>query len=141
MKTYRKRVSVIIVHQDRILAFRAEDPASHRKYVFLPGGAPEEGETLLNAALRETMEETGFEVDLNPDPVDIRQYDFEWNGQLYDCETYYFKGRLKHSQQQPVDDASYHQGVVWVAKADVTNTFGYHQAILEPVKKVIRQQA
>lgn len=53
MKIDRDRVSVVVVHENRILGFHAEDPHNKMKYFFLPGGKVESGETTRgDASLR-----------------------------------------------------------------------------------------
>jgi 8-oxo-dGTP pyrophosphatase MutT (NUDIX family) len=135
----RKRVSVIVVKDDQVLGFRAEDPYSGKKYVFIPGGLIEKSESPEEAAVRETKEETGYEIALDPDFQAIERYKFEWDGRLHDCQTWYFRGKLSPSTQTPsvVSDAPYHQGVIWIPIQDISSVFGYHNAILRPIKQAI----
>ena len=48
--------------QGRLLLVREADPRVHGKYD-LPGGHPEDGESPLECAVREVMEETGLSVE------------------------------------------------------------------------------
>ncbi|MCB0411604.1 MAG: GNAT family N-acetyltransferase [Bdellovibrionales bacterium] len=139
-KVLRKRVSVVVVHDGQILAFKAEDPKSQQKYVFLPGGVPEEEETLVQAAKRETLEETGYNVEIVESPSLFRKYDFEWDGVMHDCETHYFLGRLQGTNSKKVNDASYHQGVTWVPVEKMESVFSYHAGILNPLKEMVGQR-
>lgn len=66
-------VLVIVEHQGRFLMIRE---AKHGGGWYLPAGGVEPGETLLDAAIRETMEEAGVDVQ----PVGIVKLDQAWGG-------------------------------------------------------------
>ena len=58
----RRSARVILVDDDhRVLLFRIVDGERHPVWI-TPGGGVEEGESLLDAAVRELREETGLEV-------------------------------------------------------------------------------
>lgn len=54
-------VFVIIQQNDRFLLIRESNPKWKNKW-FLPGGKLEENETFVDAAIRESKEETGYDV-------------------------------------------------------------------------------
>jgi tRNA(adenine34) deaminase len=133
----RVRTSVVCLHNEKLLAFHAEDPTSKQKYVFLPGGAIEPSETAPEAAERETLEETGFQVEVDPASSVDKEYLFHWNGQDYDCLTIFYRGRLVSPTQKPVSDASYHRGVVWIPRKEIRSTFSYSKDILDAILELI----
>lgn len=132
IKNLRKRVSVIVVHKGQILGFHAQDPHNKKKYVFLPGGKIEENEPVEMTAIRETKEETGYTIKIDPHFRHFERYDFEWDGKINDCQTWFLRGTLDPLEQTPstVNDASYHQGVAWILLQEAPSAFGCHDAIL-----------
>ncbi|NBO38604.1 NUDIX hydrolase [bacterium] len=137
-KTLRERVSIVVVHQGKILGFHAEDPQNKKMYFFIPGGRIEDGESALEAAQRETFEETGYRIEVLEESVIRRRYDFEWDGRVFDCITLFFAGRLISEDAEQVRDADYHRGAAWVSLAEVDEIFAYHKDILEPVKALLK---
>lgn len=137
IKKLRSRVSIVVLHEGKILGFHAEDPHSLKKYFFLPGGMIEPGETYQAAAVRETLEETGYKVAV-VDGLEVRRrYDFEWNGAVHDCDTIFVAGKLLSTDGREVSDADYHRGVGWVSVNEISKVFNYHEEILEAVEKLI----
>jgi 8-oxo-dGTP pyrophosphatase MutT (NUDIX family) len=138
-KIRRQRVSVVVVDNGRILGFQGEDPATGCRNFFVPGGAIEEGETLEAAAVRETLEETGFAIAIIPGIVVESRYDFSWNGAVYDCSTTYFAGQILNREAAMVNDADYHRGVEWRPICDIPKDFAYHHQILESILDITRR--
>lgn len=139
LKKIRRRVSVVVLDQDRILGFYARDPHNQKEYFFIPGGMIEEGESAEQAAVRETLEETGYSIEIIPFLRAERRYDFEWDGQINDCITIFLAGRLLNKHPVTVNDASYHRGVGWESILEIDKIFSYHPDILEPTQGLVRQ--
>lgn len=134
--TPRTRASVVCRRGDAMLTVRAADPVTGRQYLFVPGGAVEPGESPAAAAARETLEETGYRVAVDPASEVVAAYCFRWAGKDYDCRTHFFRAELADPAAAPavVDDDPYLLGVEWVAVADVDDVFGYHEDIRRAVR-------
>lgn len=133
----RVRTSAVVVHNGKILSFRAIDPSSGQEYYFLPGGKIESDETAPEAAEREALEETGYQIQVYPESCVDSEYVFEWNGESFNCLTLFYRGILKSEDPSPVNDASYNKGVHWVAVKDVKKYFSYSAEILEAVESLL----
>lgn len=135
----RKRTSTVVIHDNKILAFKAKDPTNHKHYHFLPGGKLEEGEEPYACAVRETLEETGYQIRANAEKKLTREYDFEWDGQLYWSRTDFFKSHLsgEYFDPRPVKDASYHLGVEWVSVSDLEKYFSYTLSVKNGILQII----
>lgn len=131
-KQYRHRASVIVVHNNKILGFHAIDPESQQKYIFIPGGQIDPGETPEQTAIRETLEETGYKIRLLPNLTLRRRYEFPWNGKINHCDTVFFVGVLDEDWHEPrlTKDADYNKGPTWIPLKDASNTFNYNVDIL-----------
>lgn len=140
LKIPRKRASVVVIYDGKILGFHATDPTSGAKYFFLPGGAIEPHESPAESAARECLEETGYEVKILEDTAFERKYDFAWDGQIYASHTVFYVAELERPWQPPqaVQDAAYHQGVEWMDIRKVPQLFAYHRDILWAVQKLLK---
>lgn len=135
----RKRVSAVVVNRDKILGFEAQDPATGKTYIFLPGGAIERGESLELAAIRETKEETGYTIVINQSFRHFESYDFAWNGVTHHCQTWFLWGVMQPPEQVPshVFDASYNHGVIWTPCHAIDSVFAYHNVVLRAIRSAI----
>ena len=134
----RNRASVVVIHDQCILGFHAEDPHSKKRYFLLPGGGIEEWEDANQAAVRECLEETGYSIRLLPERKTFRRYDFYWNQTTYDSRTWFFLGELAEAYRPPgpVTDVDYHRGVAWIPLSLLEETFDYCPAVLDAILKL-----
>ncbi len=134
----RIRSSVVCIHRNKILVFRAVDPTSQKEYYFLPGGLIEENETAVESAVRETFEETGYKIRVDPMSSIDKDYEFFWNGQSYECTTIFYRAYLDEDFHLPgiVKDASYNKGALWLPVTETDQIFSYHPAIKEAVAEL-----
>ena len=135
MAQARVRACAIVVNQGKLLCYRDRDQVTGHEYIFVPGGEVEPHETAPEAAARETLEETGFSIDVDPATcVDAENF-FSFNGQEYDCLTLLYRGFLLNPFQQPVQED--HLGAFWLPLSELEQAFSYHPTILEAVKAVV----
>lgn len=141
----RTRASAVIIHNDQILTFRAVDPHNHKEYHFLPGGKVEPGETPLEAAARETYEETGFEIILEPSSAVDKEYNFLWNNEVFNCLTLFYRGTLKSPFQtirsSAHEEPDYNKGVVWIPVLQAREIFSYTFEIRDAVLEILAQNS
>jgi tRNA(adenine34) deaminase len=128
-----------VLHEGRVLAFRAIDPTSKKEYFFLPGGEIEPDETAPEAAVRETLEETGYLIEVFPQCNTDKEYFFHWNGQDYSVLTIFYRGRLvdPNTPAIPVNDADYNKGAIWIDRDKIDSVFSYNDEILTAIHELI----
>lgn len=134
----RTRASVVVVKNNRLLTFKAVDPSNGKNYLFLPGGAVESDETAPEAAARETMEETGYQVQIDALSAIDREYFFEWKGQTFDCLTIFYRGDLISPFASPVSDADYNHGVEWIELERIPEAFAYSSEIRSAIQELCK---
>lgn len=133
----RVRTSVVVIHNNRILTFLAVDPTSGREYYFLPGGKIEDDETAPESAERETFEETGYKIDVDVSSNIDREYEFLWDGEVYECLTIFYRGHLKTPMASPVKDADYNKGVHWLPVDQIEQIFDYSPPIRAAIEELL----
>jgi 8-oxo-dGTP pyrophosphatase MutT (NUDIX family) len=138
----RHRSSVVCQHDNRLLTVRAIDPVGDIPYLFLPGGAIETSDaTPAAAAVRETLEETGYAVRLAGEPL-VLDYQFLWSGKWYHCRTHFFRAELIDPKAAPVEvlfDPLLH-GVEWLPTERIDECFAYHATIHDAVRRLLRRE-
>ena len=120
-------VATIVEDQGRFLLV---EETSHGKTVLnQPAGHLEADESLLQAAVRETLEETGWEVELTA-VTGIYLYTAPSNGVTY--QRVCFAARpLRHRPELPLDDGII--GPRWLTREELDQLNAYHARVLEVV--------
>ena len=139
MAVSRTRASVVCVDGDELLCVSLRDPVSEVARLYIPGGKVEPAETPSAAAAREALEETGYRVEVDGSSESVSRYPFVWAGVDVDVTTHFFRGQLLGPREapQPVDDADYNEGVVWLPLARLEEALGFHSTILACVQALV----
>lgn len=140
-KGIRRRGSAVCVDDGRVLMVRLKDPQTNVEFLSPPGGAIHENETALDAAIRETREETGYEVCVVQSvPPSIAKYDFAWDGAINECETTFFLCELASSNPEKiVSEPTYVLGAEWIPLEEIRSALSYHKEIRDSVLKLLER--
>ena len=138
--TIRHRSTVLCIRDSDMLVIELQDPSTKVRFWSLPGGEIEVHETAEDAAVRETLEETGYEVVLDTASRLETRYLFHWDAKDYDCHTTWYLGSPGPKPPQPVDDADFLLRHIWASVEDFATLFREHPDILNPVKTLLRNR-
>lgn len=132
----RERASSVCVANGKVLMVNLKDPVTGVERLFPPGGKIEAGETPVQTAVRETREETGFEVVPleGAEPV-VALHRFTWAGVSYDVRTHFIPCVLAEDFREPkrVQDASYNLGALWLPTSETSHALDFQIEIREAV--------
>ncbi|MGH8434738.1 MAG: NUDIX hydrolase [Pseudomonas sp.] len=112
---FTPHVTVATVVEDQGRFLLVEEMANGRAVFNQPAGHLEADESLIQAALRETLEETGWDIELTA-VTGIYLYTAPSNGVTY--QRICFAGRpLQHHPEHPLDDGII--GPCWLTRAEL----------------------
>jgi 8-oxo-dGTP pyrophosphatase MutT (NUDIX family) len=119
----RHRSSAVCLANGKILIVELVDPISGRVYLLPPGGQIEPNESPAQAAIRETLEETGYQVVPLQIPGEVAEYGFHWSGQNFECTTELIAVTLKNPDElndpiEPAEETPYITKTVWLPIED-----------------------
>jgi 8-oxo-dGTP pyrophosphatase MutT (NUDIX family) len=132
---------VVCQAEGHLLVVRLRDPVSGVEALFPPGGGIEPGETPADAARRETLEEAGLQVRIDPNVKLVETYPFCWAGVDYDVTTHYFAAHLEDAFDlalPKVVDAPYNLGASWLPVSDALEAMSVHRSIASAVRRLLR---
>ena len=113
---FTPHVTVATIVEDKGRFLLVEELADGREVLNQPAGHLEADESLIQAALRETLEETGWEVELTA-VTGIYLYTAPSNGITY--QRVCFAARpIRHRDELPLDDGII--GPRWLTRAELT---------------------
>lgn len=140
----RIRASVVCEAEGHLLLVQLRDPTTKAVHYYPPGGGIEPGESPAQTAERETLEETGLHVRVEPSLELVDRYPFTWDGVDYDCTTHYLAATLINEAVgrfdpaiAPVKDAAYHEGAAWLPSEKGLQELAVHPRIGAAVSRLL----
>lgn len=107
--------SFFLEYNDKILLLHRQDYSSQGNLWGIPGGKLEKAETFFEAAIRETFEETGFDISKQPiielGKVYIKYPDFDYIYHMIKCKPMEHPSNVKITYTE-------HKGFTWVTPQD-----------------------
>jgi 8-oxo-dGTP pyrophosphatase MutT (NUDIX family) len=114
---------ICLDEKGRILLLRWRDPFDGSTKWEPPGGGIEAGETPLQGARRELIEETGLPADLiEPRAVEIART-FRWNGRDHEHTEWFYLARIPKTEVRPAgllaDESEQFLGYRWFSLEEI----------------------
>ena len=137
----RLRASVVCEAEGHVLLVRLRDPVTRIATWFPPGGGIEDGETPEETARRETLEETGLRVRIEPGSF-AQDYEFTWAAVDYAITTHWFRATLLDAFVRtipPVVDAEYNLGAAWLPIDDALHELATHPDICTAMRRILQR--
>jgi 8-oxo-dGTP pyrophosphatase MutT (NUDIX family) len=117
---------LLVDPDDRVLLIHATDPGSGRRWWYPVGGGVEPGESLQEAARRETHEETGVEDLPLGTLVWVRDHTYEFDGRSVRVHEDWLLHRVPHFDPAPAGLSDYESrtllGFRWWRSEDLSQT-------------------
>lgn len=135
----RVRASTVCEADGQLLLVRLRDPATGALAFYPPGGGIEADEAPADAARRETLEETGLHVEVDPATELVETYPFTWNAVDYDVTTHFFFATTTERALPNVVDADYHRGAKWLPAEEALDALAVNPAIAAPVARLLNR--
>lgn len=132
------RPSVILVKGTKILLLKSK--YSSGEFYLLPGGGIEGFETIEETAIRETKEETGYDI-----KIEKFLYLSEWIEKERNKNVLYiiFLGKIKGGKETHLNDPCLEKGniqaIEWIEIKDLNKIKFYPEEIIPNLKKDIKQ--
>jgi len=134
----RVRASSLCVENGNLLLVRLLEPETQTILAFPPGGEVEPGELPEAAAARETLEETGYQVEIERQSEEVTRYPFRWDGREYDCTTHFFLARKTLHDPQKVTDPEHALGNLWLPLTAIREAFQFHPILQRTILSLLR---
>ncbi|WP_099024262.1 NUDIX hydrolase [Mycolicibacterium palauense] len=136
----RTSARVVLLDEDgRVLLFCGSDPAitdgTARRWWFTPGGQALRGERLVQAAVRELVEETGLRVSPAEmiGPLWRRDAVIDFNGSVMRSQEFFFVHRTRHFEPSAAGrtalELRYIHGHRWCDSHDITGLAGAGETV------------
>lgn len=133
----RVRGSVLCVWEEKLLVVRLRDPHTKNLFKMPPGGMVEKGESPKQAALREVLEETGYDVAITPRSERVVDYPFVWAGEVNACRTHFFRGTVI-GIPKPVSVAEkFLEGSEWLPLEDLKKEWSFHPQLRDALLAIL----
>ena len=109
---YGIRPCAIVIHENKVLIIRAK--YGNTEFYLFPGGGLESFETMSECAVRETLEETGYSIEVKK-LVYVNEYINAENGNDRSISPF-FLAKLKDTKQvcKPINDNGKIKEILWV---------------------------